>query len=127
MRKTGKELDDMMCNALLANIAGMCHAANRRYCASIGDNTQPRWEDAPQWQKDSAINGVRVIFENADMTPEDLHNNWMKEKIADGWVYGPQKNVELKTHHCLMPYSELPEAQRKKDEIFLHVVWGCMS
>jgi hypothetical protein len=63
----------------------------------------------------------------SEMCIRDRHNNWMKEKIADGWVYGPQKNVELKTHHCLMPYSELSESQRKKDEIFLHVVWGCMS
>lgn len=41
-------------------IAKRAHEVNRAYCASIGDHSQPAWEDAPQWQKDSAIAGVRA-------------------------------------------------------------------
>ena len=33
--------------------------ANRAYCQMIGDNSQSTWEDAPEWQKQSARKGVR--------------------------------------------------------------------
>ena len=39
-------------------IAKVCHEVNRAYCMSQGDGSQPRWEDAPDWQKQSAISGV---------------------------------------------------------------------
>src|SRR5437879_1359495 len=47
-----------MQNKQVEQVAKICHEANRAYCETIGDNSQPTWEKAPQWQKDSAINGV---------------------------------------------------------------------
>lgn len=46
----------------------------------------------------------------------------MAEKIADGWVYGEEKNLELKTHHCLVPWNDLPLAQQLKDRLFCSIV-----
>jgi hypothetical protein len=45
-------------------IARVCHEVNRAYCESLGDMSQPSWEDAPQWQKDSAMLGVKLHTEN---------------------------------------------------------------
>jgi hypothetical protein len=39
-------------------IAMVAHEVNKAYCQSIGDNSQPTWREAPEWQTDSAINGV---------------------------------------------------------------------
>jgi hypothetical protein len=94
------------------------HEANRNYCQGIGDNSQPEWKDAPQWQKDSAIMGVRAILANPDTTPEQSHEGWLAQKVADGWVYGPVKDPVLKQHPCMVPYEELPAEQRMKDDIF---------
>lgn len=99
-------------------IAQACHEANRAYCQSIGDHSQPPWYDAPQWQKDSAIKGVMLIAEKPETTPADSHASWSAQKIADGWVYGPTKDAEKKTHPCLRPYDELPIEQRAKDYLF---------
>lgn len=44
-------------------IARIAHETNRAYCESIGDNSQPPWQDAPDWQKLSAINGVKFHLE----------------------------------------------------------------
>ena len=41
------------------DIAKVAHEINLAYCESIGDNSQPTWELAPDWQKSSAINGVQ--------------------------------------------------------------------
>jgi len=48
-------------------VARVAHEANRAYCESIGDTSQVRWEDAPQWQRDSALKGVQ--FHADDVRP----------------------------------------------------------
>lgn len=103
-------------------IAEVCHEANRAYCKSIGDNSQPTWEDAPDWQKKSAVTGVKYHLDNPNSKPEDSHNSWLKEKEADGWKYGEVKNPETKEHPCYVPYEQLPIEQQKKDYLFLGIV-----
>lgn len=107
---------------LNSDIARVAHEINRAYCTAIGDNSQPAWEDAPQWQKDSAIAGVEAILGNLETTPEQSHENWSAHKIAEGWVFGPVKDPVAKEHPCLVPYSELPVEQRVKDYLFGAVV-----
>lgn len=108
-------------------IAKLAHETNRAYCMFLGDMSQPTWEDAPEWQRDSAMNGVRFHRGNPDARPEDSHESWMAEKVADGWVYGEVKDPEAKTHPCIKPYDELPEAQRLKDHLFLAIVRTALS
>jgi len=105
-----------------AEIAEIAHEANRVYCESIGDNSQPTWEDAPEWQRESAINGVDAIAKGEITSPHESHVNWLEEKEADGWKYGPEKNPELKTHPCFMPFDELPAQQQFKDHLFFTIV-----
>jgi hypothetical protein len=108
-------------------IAKVCHEVNKAYCDSIGDHSQKSWEEAEQWQRDSAIKGVEYALANPDATPESQHEAWSTDKIADGWVYGPEKNPEKKEHHCLVPYNQLPEKQRSKDYLFRAVVFSLRS
>ena len=107
--------------------ARLAHEANRVYCRTIGDDSQVRWEDAPDWQKDSAIAGAQAIFDDPSTTPEQSHEGWMAQKVADGWVYGEVKDAEAKTHPCMVPYNELPDNQRIKDTIFGCVVRAVLS
>lgn len=100
--------------------ARAAHEANRAYCVALGDESQPSWLDAPGWQKASAVNGVRGVL--AGNTPEQSHENWLAEKRKSGWTYGPAKDPGTKEHPCFMPYAELPEAQRRKDDVFVAVV-----
>lgn len=103
-------------------IAIVCHETNRGYCRSINDFSQPTWEDAPDWQKNSAIMGVEFRLKNPEATAESMHKSWMEQKQKDGWVYGSVKNPEKKEHPCMVPYSDLPPEQRKKDELFSAIV-----
>ncbi len=99
-------------------IAKVCHEANRAYCQTIGDTSQPTWEDAPEWQKHSAIEGVKFNIANPDAPPSASHDSWLAVKKADGWKYGPVKVPEKKEHPCYVPYPELPAEQQKKDALF---------
>ena len=103
-------------------IARVAHEANRAYCEARGDKSQPTWDDAPEWQRKSAINGVRFHRDNPSAGPEASHDNWMAEKIADGWVYGPVKDPERKEHPCMVPFSKLPTFQQRKDILFRSIV-----
>lgn len=102
-------------------IAMVCHEANRGYCASLGDLSQPSWEDAPDWQKESAIVGVCHAIENPNAQPSASHESWLEKKKDDGWKYGPTKDPEKKEHPCFVPYEQLPQEQKSKDFIFLAV------
>lgn len=104
------------------DIAQVAHEMNKAYCESIGDNTQPEWIDAPEWQQQSALNGVNFHLQNPDVTPEMSHNNWMKEKEETGWKYGPVKNPETKEHPCFLPYDQLSSENKIKDYLFRQTV-----
>jgi hypothetical protein len=102
-------------------IAKVCHEVNRAYCRAIGDDSQPAWEDAPDWQRNSATDGVTKHIERP-RTPEESHELWLADKHADGWKYGPTKDPAAKLHPCFVPYAELPQEQRVKDYLFGAVV-----
>lgn len=105
--------------------ARAAHEANRAYCIAIGDTSQPSWEEAPDWQKSSACNGVEGAL--AGSTPEQSHASWLEEKTRTGWKYGPVKDPEKKEHPCFVAYEDLPLAQRAKDVIFVRVVRAVSS
>jgi hypothetical protein len=116
-------------------VARLCHEANREYCAHRGEphtldhtveNKTTRhanpalvpWERLDAEHMNSTITGVRKLVEDPHTTPEQLHESWAKSKLDAGWKHGEAKDAVAKTHPCLVPYSELPEDQKRKDHIF---------
>ena len=103
-------------------IAKVCHDANRSYCELLGDYSQTRWEDAPMNIRETTKDCVEQFLLDPDMTPEKSHENWMKAKIADGWIYGKDKDAGKKTHPSLIPYDQLSGAEQRKDFLFHAIV-----
>lgn len=102
----------------IIQIARAAHEVNAAYCLSIGDDSQPGWNEAPSG-KGTAPWPVCSI---ASITPTDSHNSWLKQKAEDGWSYGSVKDPELKKHPCFLPYEQLPPHQKTKDYLFQAVV-----
>ena len=46
---------------------------------------------------------------------KNVHEVWAETRIKQGWTYGEQRNDELKTHPCLVPYEDLPEEEKVYD------------
>jgi hypothetical protein len=108
--------------AAVLHAAIVAHEANRAYCVTLNDSSQKPWKDAPEWQRQSALNGARAVYEAyPNVRPEASHDGWMREKLAAGWTYGPVKDEVKKTHPCLVPFADLPRAQQAKDALFVHV------
>lgn len=64
---------------------------------------------------------TRDINLPAEMIPlieemaRNVHEIWAKNRIDDGWTYGPERSDTKKTHPCLVPYNELPESEKEYD------------
>lgn len=99
-------------------ISELAHEINRAYCISQGDTSQVPWHEAPEWQQESAIKGTEFTLANPNTGPERSHNEWLAEKTATGWKYGPIKNAEKKEHPCYVPYDQLPKHEQAKDYLF---------
>lgn len=111
--------DTTLTNEDILVVASAAHEANRIWCSAHGDDSQPLWTHAPQWQRESAVKGVIGVFHGN--TPERAHESWLEEKERTGWVFGEVKDPDKKTHPCIRPYAELDAVQRAKDHIFVGV------
>jgi hypothetical protein len=43
------------------------------------------------------------------------HDHWARQRIAEGWRWGPDRSDQAKTHPDLVPYEELPDAEKEYD------------
>jgi hypothetical protein len=103
------------------DIARICHEANAAYCESLGDDSEQHWNLAPLSVQVSAQQGVQSVLKDRFMLPYDLHAKWMERKFRDGWRYGEFKDLNLKTHPCLVSYGRLSREEQLKDKLFLTI------
>ena len=103
-------------------IAKVAHEMNRALCQAFGDDSQVPWEEAPEWQRSSAINNVEFHIINPSAGPEHSHNSWMTDKLNCGWKWGPIKDAEKKEHPSICAYQQLPPHEKAKDYLFCAVV-----
>ena len=55
------------------------------------------------------------LFVLADNIAKNVHEVWAQQRIKEGWVYGSQRNDELKQHPCLIPFEALSETEKNYD------------
>jgi len=46
---------------------------------------------------------------------ENAHDVWAVERMAQGWKYGLKRDDDKKETPCMVPYSQLPESEKKFD------------
>ena len=116
-----------MNHLFLEAAARTAHEVNRVWCEYNGDFSQKPWDEAPVELRNSARNGVQFHIKNPDAGDSGSHDNWTKFKVAEGYVWGEVKDLEAKTHPCLVPFSELPREQQLKDAFFRTVVHAIIA
>ncbi|MCG7853646.1 MAG: hypothetical protein MIO92_14100 [Methanosarcinaceae archaeon] len=58
--------------------------------------------------------GLRKLTEKL---AENNHDLWGKKRLAEGWIYGPNRDDNKKTHPDLIPYSDLSDSEKEYDRI----------
>ena len=54
-------------------------------------------------------------LEEVELLARMEHERWWRDREADGWTFGPVKDVEKKTSPYLVPYDELTEDVKEMD------------
>lgn len=103
-------------------IARVAHEVNRKIQEAIGEAVSPAWDDAPDWQRDSSVDGVEAVLQNPNAPASASHENWLRHKEETGWKHGDVKDEEAKTHPLMVPYEDLPVEHQIKDHVFRGVV-----
>lgn len=55
------------------------------------------------------------ILNLAEQLAENTHEVWAQARMSEGWVWGTRRDDALKTHPCLVAYSDLSEQEKQYD------------
>lgn len=103
-------------------VARVIHAAIRTWSTAHGQADMPDWDSAPQWMKDSTFASIAFVLEHPDADAGAQHVQWMEQRRAQGWTYGPVRDEVQKTHPMLVPFDQLPIMEQKKDDLVSAIV-----
>lgn len=79
---------------------------------------QPYNEEPTDDQIANTEAALLAYLDDPTIRVESLHERWVQERLAQGWRFGPVFNSMAKTHPNLVPYSYLPEIERRKNNNF---------
>lgn len=108
----------------IEDIAKAAHMVNRIYDISLGGVPYPYFPMSGE-EMSSTVSGIEFLMSispGIDITPSMIHDNWLNNKVSNGWVYGKEKDGPKKTHPCLLPFEELTKEQQTKDVFFINIV-----
>ena len=103
-------------------IAEFVHETLSNWARLRGMPEYPSWADAEDWMRASTIESVEHVLNDQDAAPGAQHEQWIEQKIRDGYKWGKKKDDKAKTHPMLVPFAELPVDERAKDAIIVALV-----
>jgi len=67
-----------------------------------------------------SVSGREPLFifteREVEFLAEKEHERWVEERVRKGWVYGMDRDDQQKIHGCIVPWEQLSETQRQKDQ-----------
>lgn len=62
--------------------------------------------------------GVTLTGEIVELTERlaaNTHDLWARQRMLEGWRYGPKRDDTTKEHPDLVPYGDLPDSEKEFD------------
>lgn len=63
----------------------------------------------------SRVEVTRQLLELTELLANNVHEVWARQRMAEGWRYGPTRDDASKAHPDLVPYDELTEGEKDYD------------
>jgi hypothetical protein len=57
------------------------------------------------------------LLELTEHLAENTHELWAKQRIGEGWIWGPERDDKTKKHPDLVPYADLPDSEKEYDRM----------
>jgi len=70
---------------------------------------------APQPVDTLKVQLTEELLQLTEVMASNVHDIWVRGRMAEGWVWGPERDDVRKEHPCLVPYSELPDSEKAYD------------
>lgn len=107
--------------SLLERQAVFIYEAARLQAASVGAPIIPEpWDDRDEKFRTQMLGNVAKMMGPDRFTdPVEAHNSWWDAYQDMGWVYGPERNVDAKTHPDMVPFEDLGWEERIKDAVYI--------
>lgn len=77
--------------------------------------TDKNKEYIPQPVDTSAVTIPAELMPLVEDMARNVHEVWSKNRMDQGWTYGPERDDNLRKHPCLVPYDQLPESEKEYD------------
>jgi len=65
----------------------------------------------------SGVTLTEELRQLTELLAKNAHAHWARQRLADGWRYGPERNDARKEHPDLVPYEAPTEAEKDYDRI----------
>jgi hypothetical protein len=63
----------------------------------------------------SGVTLPEEIRQLTERLAENNHDVWARQRLAEGWRFGPSRHDDRKEHPGLVPYDRLPEVEKQYD------------
>ncbi len=80
------------------------------------------WNDLDEGLKKYAIAATKYALQDRKITAKEVHDHWLNDRRAAGWVFGDTHDKDNKRHPSLIPFHNLDNSEQQKDKLFLKVV-----
>ena len=80
-----------------------------------GSVATPRNGYQPDPLDTSSVNLTEDIRTLTELLARNTHEVWAKQRMAEGWRYGPHRDDARKEHPGLVAYEELTESEKEYD------------
>ena len=117
-----KLFEDWRKDSKIYDVCKVCHDKNNELMVANGETPRGDWESLDQVDKDLTYKSVKRIIDDRTITAKDIHDEWMTNKESDGWVYGLVKDPVNKTHPLMIPFDEMSDIDKQKDQSFIDIV-----
>lgn len=86
---------------------------SKHYLATITTKDMNTYNPKPIDLSDVEL--TEDLNELREAIAENAHDVWAAERQAQGWTYGPHRDDDKKETPCMLPYSQLPDSEKKFD------------
>jgi hypothetical protein len=69
----------------------------------------------PEPMDTSAVQLTPDLLRLTELLARNAHEVWARQRLADGWRYGSQRDDMRKEHPGLVSYESLPESEKEYD------------
>ena len=85
------------------------------YLVSVTERGLRRYDPQPIDVKDFQLSSD--LEELMEAIAENCHDVWARQRMDEGWTYGPNRDDDKKHSPDLVPYSDLPEKEKEYDRL----------